>query len=101
MPDLVPSFYERDIENHKLKFKKSIEARMLDKIRMKKVHYQEFGRNTLGPPKASSLSVSKKNPTILAAKSVKVIKDLSALARKPSRGSAPNFSNQDYNYNGN
>ena len=74
---------------------------MLDKIRMKKVHYQEFGRNTLGPPKASSLSVSKKNPTILAAKSVKVIKDLSALARKPSRGSAPNFSNQDYNYNGN
>jgi len=45
VPDLVPSFYERDLENYKRKFTKSIEARMLDKIRMQKVHYQDFGRN--------------------------------------------------------
>ena len=74
---------------------------MLDKIRMKKVHYQDFGRNpNLGPPKSSSLSVLKK-PTLPNAKSAKVIKSLQAIPRKPSRGSNTAFSNVDYNYQGN
>ena len=72
---------------------------MLDKVRMKKVHNQSFGRNHNISSKSQSMGASKKIRASGA--SIKSIKELQNLPRNPSRGSSTSFNNVDYNFHGN